>query len=52
MKGILALTTSLIWQNRDSECRVVKCRSRIKRGSFEPKSLGLAKMCRNIEGVV
>ena len=45
MKGILALTTYLIWQNGDSRCRDIECRSRIKEGVWSEK-FGFAKLCR------
>jgi hypothetical protein len=37
MKGILALTTSLIWQNGDSKFRIIECCSRIKEGVLKKK---------------
>ncbi len=37
MKGILALTTSLILQNGDSKRRIIECRSRIKEGVLNKK---------------
>ena len=40
MKEILALTTSLMWQNGDSKCHNIECCSCIKDwASFELKSL-------------
>ena len=35
MKGILALATSLMWQNEDSKCRIIEYRSRIKEGVLD-----------------
>ena len=51
VKGILALTTSLVRQNEDSKCRIIECRSRIKEGVLNQK-IWSRKMCRNMEGVV
>ena len=34
MKGILALTTSLVWQKGDSKCHVIECWSHIKEGDL------------------
>ena len=32
MKGFLALTISLIWQNGDSKCHIIECHSCIEEG--------------------
>ena len=37
MERISALTTSLIWQNKDSICHIIECRSRIKEGVLNQK---------------
>ena len=55
---MLALTTSLIRQNGDSKCRIIECRSRIKEGILELKSLVLqecvviSKGCHINKGVI
>ena len=50
-KIILALTTSLI-DKTEIHCRIIACHSRMKEGVLNLKRFGLAKICRNIKGVV
>ena len=39
MKGITTLTTSLIWQNINSKCRIIECCSHIEEAFFNKKSM-------------
>ena len=51
MNFFKAEIASLIRQNIDDKRHIIECHSHIKEGVWT-KKLGLAKMCRNIEGVV